>query len=344
MKEKNKLNTLGIIYNLKTHAGINDSSEEYDDPETIESLASEIQRYGYRVLRFQHDNDLTKKLLSEQPDFILNIAEGKGNTRARESQVPCILESLRIPYSGSDPVILGITLDKYLTNLVLKSAGIPVPQAYSISSEKDLNLLPDIFEEYNRFIIKPRWDGSSKGIFSDSLVSDRARLEKQVRHILETCGQPAIIEEFLENDEITVGVLGNKEPKIIGMMRISPSLKTEKPFIYCVDNKRTWRETVKYEPDTVLPRETKLLVENYALKAFHALELRDISRIDFRLGKDNIPRIIDVNPLPGLSPDYSDLPIMYRLSGKSYSSLIRAILYTSFERHSLNTESLEHLP
>jgi D-alanine-D-alanine ligase len=117
------------------------------------------------------------------------------------------------------------------------------------------------------------------------------------------------------------------------MMKIVPKNITSKPFLYSLETKRDWEEKVKYEPQTSIAPEIVQEIEKYALTAYRVLELKDISRIDFRVGKDNHPRIIDINPLPGLSPNYSDLPILYRLKGRSYQELIKTILKEAFKRY-----------
>jgi len=341
MTSTKEIRTIGIAYNLKKGDAHDDRDEEYDEKETIDSLAAEIERYGFEVLRFEQDDDFVRKISTDRPDFVLNISEGKGNTRARESQVPCILENLGIPYSGSDPVALGITLDKYLTNLVLRSAGVPVPTMYSVSNEKEISSLRDIFTAKKHFIVKPRWEGSSKGIFLNSVVAGHEELRERASQILAQYRQPALIEQFLENDEVTVALCGNKEPEVLGMMRIVPVKSDERFFVYSLENKRDWREKIRYEPESSLPENSQKLLRQYALMAFHALELRDLARIDFRLDKDRVPNIIDINPLPGLSPNYSDLCIMFRLSGKEYSELIKKILKASFDRHGFNLSNFK---
>jgi len=323
---------IGIAFNLKKPSQ-DDTYEEYDEIETIEALQGELERYGFKVVLLEHNQHFLKNILSEHVEFVLNIAEGVGKTRGRESQVPCILENLGLPYSGSDPVALGITLDKYLTNLLLSSAGIPVPLMFMVKTAKEVDSLKGIFKRKKSFIVKPRWEGSSKGIFSNSIVHNFTELRKRVKNVLLHYHQPAVVEEFLERDEITTGVCGNSSPRILGMMKIAYRNSSATPFIYSLENKREWHTKIKYEPQRSIPRSIQKQITQYALKAFRTLELRDLARIDFRVDKNNIPKIIDINPLPGLSPHYSDLPILYRLKGKGYSELIEALLRESFKRH-----------
>ncbi|HNX90406.1 MAG TPA: ATP-grasp domain-containing protein [Candidatus Omnitrophota bacterium] len=324
---------IAIAYNLKKQAN-DDRYEEYDEIGTIEAIRDEIKKYSLKTSLIEQDDHFQDKILKTAPDIVFNITEGFGSTRGRESQVPCILESLGIPYSGSDPVSLGITMDKYLTNVVLSAHNVPVPKAFSAGDICEVGKLRNIFAQKKKFIVKPRWEGSSKGVFLDSVVTNMKELENRAARIIKQYGQPAIVEEFVAGDEITVGVYGNENPRVLGMMRISA--KEERPdelFLYSIEIKREWEEKVKYEPESRIPCAVRENIEKNAIAAFKTLGLRDVSRIDFRVDKNGVPRIIDINPLPGLSPRYSDLPILCRLNGKSYEELVRTILKETFKRN-----------
>jgi D-alanine-D-alanine ligase len=327
------MHTIGITFNLKKSHSRDDRYEEYDEIATVEALKNELEHLGFKVLLFEQNDNFFKNILKNKPDFVFNIAEGLKSGRSRESQVPCILESLNIPYSGSDPLALGVTLDKYLTNLILSSAKIPVPYMAMVDNNSAINKLSNIFASGKIFIIKPRWEGSSKGIFLNSVVNNFRDLKKQIKFILYRYRQPAVVEEFLDGEEITVGVYGNAYPRVLGMMKIDFRENSKIPFLYSLEVKRKWQEKVAYHGEESISGRVKKRIKDYALRAFRTLELRDIARIDFRVSKSNIPKIIDVNPLPGLSPHYSDLPILCRLKGKTYSDLVKIILKESFKRY-----------
>ncbi len=335
VNKENLVKTIGIVFNLRKNKSGSDQEEEFDEIETIETLKKEIEKKGFEAKLFEENDSLAESIRKNKPDFIINLAEGRGSGRSRESHVPSILESLKIPYSGSDPVSLGITQDKALTNRLLKPAGIPVPLMFTAANPKQLSRLKRIFRQGKSFLVKPRWEGSSKGIFLNSLVDNFADLKERAEYIFSHYHQPAVIEEFLEREEITAGVAGNDSPYLLGMMKIVSKEPCGQKFIYSLEVKRQWEEKVKYEPQSAIAPHIQRLVKQYALKAYQALELKDFSRIDFRVGQDNIPRIIDINPLPGLSPRYSDLPILYRLRGRSYSELVRVLLESSFKRYGL---------
>ncbi len=333
---------IGITFNLKKKDILpgepDDRYEEYDRLETVQTLEREIARLGFETGHYEQDETFLEKISQNPPDFVFNIAEGRGTTRGRESQVPCILESLGIPFSGSDSTAIAITLDKWLTHHVLAGGGAVVPDLDMFSSDADLGRSFELFDRHGVYIVKPRWEGSSKGVFADSVVDNPVDLAKRVRRIWRYYRQPALVEEFLPGSEITVGIMGNRKPVVIGMMAIDP--KAEKGrAVYSLDHKRNWEKKVRYlGPETIQP-EVRSTVSMEALKVFRILELKDIARVDFRLDREGVPKVIDINPLPGISEAYSDLPILYRMSGGSFPSLVAGILKESFHRQGLKWPS-----
>ncbi|MCG2711810.1 MAG: ATP-grasp domain-containing protein [Candidatus Omnitrophica bacterium] len=324
----------GICFNLKRNTD-SDSDEEYDEIETIEFLKVRLERFGFEVLLAEQDEYLFDKLYSGNINFVLNIAEGKGKNRSRESQVPGILEWLNIPYYGSDPASLAITLDKWLTYVILKNASIPVPQMHMVEGVGQLQEMAIPFDG-RKYIVKPRWEGSSKGIFNDSVVSTITKCRDKVSHVISEYNQPALVEEFVEQEEITAGICGNEALEILGMMKISQHEALE-AFIYSIENKRDWRSRIKYErAEGVVAEKTLKSLRQYAMAAFKVLGLRDAARIDFRVDNAGIPKIIDVNPLPGLSPKYSDLMLMSKLHNKKFVDVIDKILTISLKRNSIH--------
>jgi D-alanine-D-alanine ligase len=158
-----------------------------------------------------------------------------------------------------------------------------------------------------------------------------------VEEMCSTYQQPMLVEEFIEGDELTVGIIGNAPPRIIGVMRVLPKRQTER-FVYGLEVKRDYERQVSYECPARLTAKYYQAVEQAALNAYHALGCRDVARIDFRL-RDGVPYFLEVNPLPGLSPETSDLVIMARLAGWSYPQLITAILQAALDRHAITSSS-----
>ena len=200
---------ISVVYNLKKAAGAgepDDKYEEYDPLSTVESVAETIASFGFSVSLCEQDGDFFPRLRSQAPDFVANLAEGRGDARGREAQVPCILESESIPFWGSDGVSMAVALDKLLTGRTLSSEGIPVPLSSSLIFEEDLPVLTELFRQRSRYVVKPRYEGSSKGIFTDSVAHSPREAEDRIRRIWHRYGQPALLEEYLPGAEITVGV------------------------------------------------------------------------------------------------------------------------------------------
>lgn len=335
--------TVAIVCNLRPEDmdSQSDLFEEYDSLATVESLARELESLGFEPVLIEQNHQFLQTISEKRPDFVFNMAEGVGSFRGRESQVPSILESIGIPFTGSDSVSLAISLDKLLTHRNLLSGGVPVPAMRCFKGEADLANLDELFSDHGSWMVKPRWEGSSKGVFNDSLSQDPDDMARKIRRIWSMYDQPALAESFLPGEEYTVGVVGNGSPRAIGMMRISCPSQEEGPFIYSIENKRAWEGRILYQGPETIDKDLRTLLEMSALKAFSVLELRDVSRIDFRLDDKGIPKVIDVNPLPGMSSAYSDLPILCRLSGTSYHDLVKTILEEALARNGMTMPEVQ---
>ncbi len=325
---------IGITYDLKCNDHLDphlpdDHQEEFDSPHTIDAVARTLESLGHRVVRLGNGRGFLEKVLAAPPDFVFNLAEGTGISRSREARVPAVLEMLDIPCTGSDPLTLAVTLDKECAKNVVAAAGVAVPYAYALAARAPLDAAPAerlIFP----LVAKPAWEGSSKGIRNQCLVSSPAELPEVVAKLRRDHRQTILLEEYIPGDEITVGILGNDPPRVLGAMRVSPRQPTER-FIYSLEIKRDFRRLVKYECPPPLPPATLAAVERAALTAYRALGCRDVSRVDFRM-KGGVPYFLEVNPLPGLNPDDSDLVIMADLVGWSYQQLIEAVLQAALKR------------
>jgi D-alanine-D-alanine ligase len=325
---------IGLSYDLKEAFAVlpvaDDALEEYDSPETVDIIARALECRGHEVIRLGGGVTLLDSLRGERPDIVFNIAEGRGSYRSREAQVPCLLEMLDIPYTGSDPTTLAVCLDKPLTKKLATAEGIPTPRWRVFADEAGLERT-----SWEGFpfpaIVKPACEGSSKGIRLTSLVEDAREAEKEINRVLEDYRQPVMVEEFIDGDEVTVGVIGNAPPELVGMMRILPKKRVEH-FVYSVEVKRDYVNLVDYESPPQLAPETLARLEAASLKAFGALGCRDFARIDFRIGQDGMPYFIEINPLPGLGT-YSDLVIMATMLGWTHDGLIGAVLEAALERY-----------
>jgi D-alanine-D-alanine ligase len=325
---------IGLSYDLKTAIaggpGTDDALEEYDSPETVEIIARALASRGHTVIKLGGGVSLLDSLRRERPDLVFNIAEGRGNYRSREAQVPCLLEMLDIPYTGSDPATLAVCLDKPLTKKLVAAEGIMTPRWRVFAGEDGLG--PKTWRGFTfPAIVKPACEGSSKGIRLTSLVEDVTRASQEIKRVLAGYRQPVMVEEFIGGDEVTVGIVGNKPPKLVGMMRILPK-KKNKHFVYSIEVKRDYVNLVDYESPPRLPAETLGGLESDSLKVYEILGCRDFARIDFRIGGDGRPYFIEINPLPGLGT-YSDLVIMAIKMGWTHEGLIGAVLEAALERY-----------
>jgi D-alanine-D-alanine ligase len=237
---------------------------------------------------------------------------------------------LGIPYSGSDPLTLAVTLDKDCAKRLVRSVGISTPQGLLLRPEEEPDALLRHVDLPFPVIVKPAWGGSSKGIRNKCLVETAEALSEVVESLRRDHCQPVLVEEYIEGDELTVGVLGNEPPEVLGVMRVLPSQAVGR-FVYSLEVKRDFERQVRYECPAVLPDGAMEAVLRATKAAFGVLGCRDVARIDFRL-RDGVPYFLEVNPLPGLNPQSSDLCLMAGLCGWSYPQLIEAILHAALSR------------
>ncbi len=325
---------IGIAFDLKPKncpANLpEDIFEEFDSEEVIFALKNVFEKFGFDVILLESGKNFLKNILKEKVDFVFNIAEGFG-TRSREGHIPSVCEMLGVPYSGSDPLSLNITLDKEICKRFAKSIGIRTPYFKIVNKESDFKKL-----NFKKFpaIVKLKNEGSSMGLRLSSKVKNLDELKEKVYYLLKNYNEPVLIEEFISGKEITVGIIGNDEnARVLGMMEIRPKRLKQEDFIYSLEVKRNYKEEVDYIVPPEIKEKTKKEIEKNALKIYKLLSLRDIARIDFRCDKDENPYFLEINPLPGLNPNTSDLPIMAYKLGMDYNSLLKEIITSAFSRY-----------
>jgi D-alanine-D-alanine ligase len=323
---------IGLAYDLKSavpldEAGPEDALEEYDSRETVEAIAAALEAAGHSVVMLGGGGEFLDNMRREPVDIVFNIAEGWGNSRSRESQVPAILEMLGIPYTGSDSHCLTVCLDKPLAKKLVAEEAIATPQWQLINDGEELGKLA-----WAQFpaIVKPAYEGSSKGIRLTSVAENREQMTKEVSRLLNDYQQPVMVEEFITGDEVTVGIIGNAPPWVVGIMRIVPR-KNEGHFVYSLEVKRDYLNRVDYECPPQLADEIKERITLASLKVFRVLGCRDFARLDFRVSPDGVPYFLEINPLPGLG-SYSDLVIMAQKLGWTHQELIQAVFEAALKR------------
>jgi D-alanine-D-alanine ligase len=316
---------VGLAFNMKrinSHAG-DDREAEYDAPETIQAITAAIESHGHDVVPLEATPDFPRALMASSVDVVFNIAEGMAG-RSREAQVPSLCELLGVPYSGSDSATLSICLDKSLAKRLLVDVDTPAFQVLVTGREKLRPLRYPV-------IVKPNQEGTSKGISRRSVCDDEPSVREVARELIERYGQPALVEEYVFGRELTVGLLGERRPRVLPPMEVVFLDATERP-VYDYACKQQWQDHVRYECPAKLTRDELRAVERTCRATFMALGCRDVARVDLRLTPEGRVYVIEVNPLPGLTPDYSDLCLIANGAKIGYSTLIGEILSGAIKR------------
>ncbi len=317
---------VGFTYNVKrSHDG--DDEAEWDPPETIIAIANALARQGHIVVHLEATPDLPRVLAEADVDLIFNIAEGVEG-RNREAQVPALCELLGIPYTGSDSATLAIALDKALGKKVLMQHDILTPKFQLMESARE-RLSSDM-----KFplIVKPNAEGSSKGIDSTNVVDNEEDLRTAVKLCVEKYRQPALVEEYIAGREFTVGLLGDKRPRVLPPMEICFKATDNTRPVYDYGVKQEWEKHVYYECPAKLTESELKAMEKIARATFWALDCRDVARVDMRMDAEGRIYVLEVNPLPGLTPDYSDLVLIAKAIGMEYDTLIAEIMVGGLRR------------
>jgi D-alanine-D-alanine ligase len=307
-----------------------DKAAEFDSPETVQALQEVITALGHEVLPIGDGQDLLKFLAGGgKVDLVFNLAEGL-HGRSRESQVPALLEMWQIPYTGADPLTLALCLDKVMFKRVLQAERIPTPTFREVLSAGEAEILDFPLPAF----VKPAGEGSGKGIKADCRVDTIVALRKVTLRVGKTYGWPVLVEEYLPGMEITVGIVGNGDARVIGSMQIE--FLPGSGGIYSYQTKKQYLKLVDYHVPPRLPAKTLQAVEATALKTYHLTGCRDFGRVDLRLDRQGHPNVMEINPLAGLNPVSSDLVILTKAKGIAYQTLIGDILGAALNRTGLS--------
>ena len=338
---------VGITYNLKKsnrdeewdgqstsiEPAAVDNEAEYDDITTIMAIKEALESYNCRVTLLEVDKELPVKLVEHKPDIIFNIAEGI-HGRGREAQVPALLNFYKIPYTGSDETTLCIALDKALTKRILST--------YHIKTPKDRVIAKDQSQLTGRFpfpaIVKPNAEGSSKGISDVAIVTNRRELQELVSKDIGLYKQDMLVEEYISGREFTVGIFGNgSDVHVFPPMEIGYLNQDKQYNIYSYNVKQNYKEFIRYECPANISKDIETEMINTARKIFEILSCKDFARIDFRLSPEGKLYFIEINPLPGLAPGYSDFPMIAEFNGMDYNSLVWNVLKSALKRYGMKS-------
>ncbi len=312
---------------------------EGDSPETIQAVMEAIRSAGHEVIGIEGDDDALKKLTEIQPDLVFNMVEGLFGD-FRESFIPLICERLGIPYTGSDPLTLALCLNKARTKQILHYYSIPTPAFRVFYSPKEIDL-----QDFNfPAIIKPIAEGSSKGVFNDSVVDSPEQARKRIELCFERYDEPVIIEQFLNGDEFTVAMWGNEpDVEVLPIIAIKyDDLPAGAHPIYSYEAKWIWDTPEKpleifQCPANLSPSQHHDIVV-VARQAYRAMNIRDWCRIDIRMDSQGVPNILELNPLPGILPnpeENSCFPKAARTKGYSYETMINKVIEFARKRYQI---------
>lgn len=328
-----------VVSPVKTQPTRDDTYAEWDTEETIQAVKTALEE-RHTVTLIEADEEAYQKLVAVQPEIVFNIAEGLRGP-SREAQIPAILELLGIPYTGSDPLTLGICLDKSRAKEILSYYNIPNAPFTVIASLSELenarSLLPAI--------VKPLYEGSSKGILNSSLVYTAQDLRREVKRILTDYEEPALVEKFLPGREFTVALLGNGSS-----LRVFPvvelcldKLPQGVNPVYSYEAKWVWDQADHpidmYECPARIDARLEARIKEICVLAYTVLRVRDWCRIDIRLDERGEPNILELNPLPGILPnpdDHSCFPMAARVAGLDYHQMLNAVLEAAAARYGIH--------
>jgi D-alanine-D-alanine ligase len=317
---------IGFTYDLRTDylaAGYGEEeTAEFDQLGTIEAIDDALQALGHDTDRIGHARNLVDRLArGDCWDLVFNICEGLHGA-ARESQVPAILDVYGVPYTFADPAVLAVCLDKALTKTVLRAAGLPTPDWQVMRNLADL----DRFEVKYPVIAKPIAEGTGKGIDAASRVADVAALRQTCQRLATRYAQPVLIEQFLPGREFTVGIVETgHNAKALGTLEIILRASAE-PNVYSYRNKEQSEALVECRLVRNVEDPQVAQAERIALAAWRVVGGRDAGRIDLRCDAAGNPQIMEINPLAGLHPTHSDLPMLCTALAINYVELIERIV------------------
>jgi D-alanine-D-alanine ligase len=323
---------IGITFDLRTAylaMGFSeDETAEFDRDETIQAMENTLRELGHETERIGHIKELAAALVAgKRWDLVFNIAEGMYGI-GREAQVPALLDAYRIPYTFSDPLVMSLTLDKGMTKRVVRDANVPTSDFFVAATAGDAANVPFA----PPWFVKPVAEGTGKGITPASIVRERDFLAARVAELLATYRQPVLIEPYLSGREFTIGIVGTgEEARAIGSMEVI-LLSNAEQGVYSYVNKEFCEDRVEYR--LVRPGDDPVVAasERIALDAWRVLGCRDAGRIDIRCDGEARPQFMEVNPLAGIHPEHSDLPIICGKVGLPYRDLLKAIVDSAAAR------------
>lgn len=343
-KEGLRVGVLCNIYTKETSQNPAEKEAEEDITTSALQIKTALEKRGHTVELFDMNQLLPtiNRLAKRDVDIVFNACGRINNSSLLKPHTAAILDILKIPYTGSNPLARAISIDKIMTKKILKYHGIPTPEFdYMFSVEDTIN--PEL--EYP-LIVKPANTDDSIGITQKSVVTNEKRLSAQVQEILTVYKRPVLVEEFIEGSELDVGVIGNR-----GNIRVLPIERTlfdkmpkGKWGIYSYEDKWGKVDIHKYftiESPARISKKQMQLASEIAIDVFNALGCHDYARVEMRMDEHGNIYVIELNTLPTLEED-SYFGRVGKKLGLSFGDMLQEIIEAAAERYA-NKPPFYHL-
>lgn len=292
---------------------------------TCKAVSAALSELGHEIQVIEAGPRLLMEIENAWPDAVFNIATGY-HTKKQQANVAAMLELSGVPFTGSSSRTHMIGLLKHIAKMNFAAHGILTPEFRTFNSGQELAGDSLISEMPFPVIVKPAAEGSSVGISSESVTQDPVKVRQLVTRLLSALEPPVLVEEFVSGREFTVALVGYPEPAVLPVEEI----------IFGEEAMYTYGVKVRDKVTAVCPaeisQELNQAIEDTARKAFHAIGCRDIARVDIRVSQDGRPFVLEINTLPGLMPNYSEVPRIAEKAAISYRELIASILQGALKR------------
>ena len=335
---------VAILYNLIRKEIVDENKPldmiaELDSKETINAEKRAFEEAGHKVILIEANESayLNLKKFRNKIDVVFNVAEGTYG-EARRSQIPGMLEMLKIPYAGSDALTQGLCLDKAMAKRIMLQNNIPTPRFQVI--ERVNEKIDDLTFP---LILKLAHEGSQMGLDENSVVENHYLLRKKLKHLINTYKEPVLIEEFIQGREFTIPIIGNPGitlPIIEVLFTDEKEIDIWEPDESVIPLIEKWGRRIKIPSQekvsvcpAQIPNELADKLNETVLKTYDVLNCKDFCRIDM-IYRNGVPYILELNPTPGIDPSYW-FPKSAYAAGMTYSELLDKIIHSAIKRYGI---------
>jgi D-alanine-D-alanine ligase len=322
-----------IAFTFNLQNTLSEAEAEFDTIETVESIIEALRRLGHAVYPIEVSGalpDVISDLTDARPNLVLNTAEGS-HGRYREAFHPALFERLGLPYVGSDPYVCSLTLDKALTKSVVAARGLPVAESVFARSVADLGQARVSFPA----IVKPNFEGSSKGITAASVVESRNELTRLARELLQQYPDGILVERYISGTDVVVPFIEGISPATGGVLEPASYRYHHEQGIYDFDMKQHGYGDLHIEVPADIPETVRRRVVELSRRAYDALGIRDLGRIDFRVSRDGTPYFLEVNALPSLEDGASIYSCGASVGVTGIDAVLEAVIASAARRYGM---------